>query len=76
MRIAVYTRVSTSRQQQTHTIDQQLDRLRAYVALHADWRLAEEHIFCDMGARAPSSSAPDSIICATKRPWVPSSACC
>ncbi len=49
MRIALYARVSTSRQQQTHTINQQLDRLRAAVTAHADWSLAEEHIFCDDG---------------------------
>jgi site-specific DNA recombinase len=49
MRIALYARVSTSRQQQTHTIDQQLTRLRSYVTAQADWSLAEEHIFCDDG---------------------------
>jgi len=49
MRIALYARVSTSRQQQTHTIDQQLARLRAYVTTQADWSLAEAHIFCDDG---------------------------
>ncbi len=49
MRIALYARVSTSRQQQTHTIDQQLTRLRSYVTSQADWSLAEEHIFCDDG---------------------------
>ncbi len=49
MRIAVYARVSTSRQQQTHTIEHQLTRLRSYVTTQADWRLCEEHIFCDDG---------------------------
>ncbi len=49
MRIALYARVSTSRQQQTHTIDQQLARLRAHVTTQADWSLAEAHIFCDDG---------------------------
>ena len=33
MEIALYVRVSTSRQQQAQTIDQQLDRLRTHVAL-------------------------------------------
>jgi predicted site-specific integrase-resolvase len=49
MRIALYARVSTSRQQQTHTIEQQLTRLRSYVTAQSDWSLAEEHIFCDDG---------------------------
>ena len=49
MRIALYARVSTSHQQQTHTIEQQLTRLRADVTTQADWSLCEEHIFCDEG---------------------------
>ena len=49
MRIALYARVSTSRQQQTHTNDQQVACLRAYVTTQADWSLAEEHIFRDDG---------------------------
>ena len=49
MRIALYARVSTSHQQQTHTIEQQVSRLRAYVTTQADWSLCEEHIFCDDG---------------------------
>ena len=49
MRIALYARVSTSRQQQTHTIEQQLTRLRTYVTTQPDWSLADEHIFCDDG---------------------------
>lgn len=49
MRIALYARVSTSRQQQSHTIEQQLTRLRSYVTSQSDWSLAEEHIFCDDG---------------------------
>ena len=34
MRIALYVRVSTPRQVQTQTIDQQLDQLQAYLAAH------------------------------------------
>ncbi len=44
MEIALYVRVSTHRQQQTQTIEQQVARLRTYVAEHADWHLAEDHI--------------------------------
>lgn len=58
MRIALYARVSTSRQQQTHTIDQQLARLRAYVITQADWSLAEEHIFCDDGQSGAKLKRP------------------
>src|SRR6266567_654725 len=58
MRIALYARVSTSRQQQTHTIDQQLARLRAYVTTQADWSLAEEHIFCDDGQSGAKLKRP------------------
>ena len=49
MEIALYVRVSTSRQQQAQTIDQQLDRLRAHVATQPTWHLAEEHIYRDDG---------------------------
>src|SRR5216117_2882187 len=58
MRIALYARVSTSRQQQTHTIDQQLARLRASVTTQADWSLAEEHIFCDDGQSGAKLKRP------------------
>jgi site-specific DNA recombinase len=49
MRIAVYARVSTPHQHLTHTIEQQLARLRAYVLTQPTWSLAQEHIFCDDG---------------------------
>jgi site-specific DNA recombinase len=58
MRIGLYARVSTSRQQQTHTIDQQLARLRAYVTTQGDWSLAEEHIFCDDGQSGAKLKRP------------------
>jgi site-specific DNA recombinase len=49
MEVALYVRVSTTRQQQTQTIEQQLARLRAHVATQPDWHLAEEHIYRDDG---------------------------
>ncbi len=49
MRIALYVRVSTSRQQLTHTIEQQLTRLRDYVISQPAWSLCDEHIFRDDG---------------------------
>ena len=58
MRIALYARVSTSRQQQTHTIEQQLTRLRAHVTTQAHWSVCEEHIFCDDGQSGAKLTRP------------------
>jgi site-specific DNA recombinase len=48
MRAAVYARVSTTRQAQAQTIEQQLDRLRAEVAGRG-WELDEQHVYRDDG---------------------------
>jgi site-specific DNA recombinase len=48
MRVAVYARVSTTRQAQAQTIEQQLDRLRAAVAGRG-WELGEQHVYRDDG---------------------------
>src|SRR5499427_6850760 len=48
MRAAVYARVSTTRQAQAQTIEQQLDRLRAAVAGRG-WVLEEQHVYRDDG---------------------------
>ena len=58
MEIALYVRVSTSRQQQTQTIEQQLNRLRAKVAAEPDWHLAEEHVYRDDGYSGASLNRP------------------
>ena len=58
MEIALYVRVSTSRQQQTQTIEQQLSRLRAEVATRPDWHLAAEHIYRDDGYSGASLNRP------------------
>jgi len=58
MDVALYARVSTRRQQQTQTIDQQLTRLQAHVAAHPEWRLAEEHIYRDDGYSGAKLSRP------------------
>src|SRR5215210_7864578 len=51
VRVALYARVSTERQQQAHTIGQQMTQLREYVAAHAadGWVVREEHVFVDDG---------------------------
>ena len=49
MEVALYVRVSTNRQQQQQTIEQQLIRLCMHVATQPDWHLAEEHIYRDDG---------------------------
>ncbi len=48
MRIAIYVRVSTTRQAQQQTIEQQRERLVAHVEAQG-WTLREEHIFRDEG---------------------------
>ena len=48
MRVAVYARVSTTRQAQAQTIEQQLDRLRAAVA-ERGWELEDQHVYRDDG---------------------------
>src|SRR4029453_358489 len=58
MEVALYVRVSTTRQQQTQTIEQQLARLRAHVATQPDWHLAEENIYRDDGYRGAKLNSP------------------
>jgi site-specific DNA recombinase len=48
MGVAVYARVSTTRQAQAPTIEQQLDRLRAAVT-ERGWTLDERHVCRDDG---------------------------
>ena len=49
MQIAIYARVSTARQQQMQTIEQQIERLRAHSATQSGWQLKDEHIYRDDG---------------------------
>ena len=58
MELALYVRVSTSRQQQTQTIEQQIDHLQAHVATQPDWHLAEEHIYRDDGYSGAKLNRP------------------
>jgi site-specific DNA recombinase len=57
MRVAVYVRVSTQRQVQSQSIEQQLTRLRTYVEQQG-WRLLDEHIFRDDGYSGSSLKRP------------------
>ena len=57
MRVAVYVRVSTQRQAQTQTIEQQLERLRAYIEAQG-WPLAPENIFRDDGYSGAQLARP------------------
>jgi site-specific DNA recombinase len=58
MEVALYVRVSTSRQQQPQTMDQPLSRLRDYVATHPDWYVAAEHIYRDDGYSGATLNRP------------------
>ena len=57
MRVAVYARVSTTRQAQAQTIEQQLDRLRAAVAGRG-WELEDQHVYRDDGYSGASLGRP------------------
>jgi site-specific DNA recombinase len=57
MRAAVYARVSTTRQAQAQTIEQQLDRLQAAVA-ERGWTLDEQRVCRDDGDSGTSLGRP------------------
>jgi site-specific DNA recombinase len=57
MRVAVYARVSTTRQALAQTIEQQLDRLREVVA-ERGWELADQHVYRDDGYSGASLGRP------------------
>ncbi len=57
MNIAVYVRVSTQRQAQTQTIEQQLESLQTYHEAQG-WPWQEEHIFRDDGYSGASLRRP------------------
>ena len=57
MRVALYARVSTTRQAQTQTIEQQLERLRAAAGARG-WASVETHVYRDDGYGGASLSRP------------------
>src|SRR5438034_10561336 len=58
MEVALYVRVSTNRQQQQQTIEQQLARLREHIAVQPDWHLADDHIYRDDGFSGAKLNRP------------------
>src|SRR5215216_370473 len=56
-RAAIYARVSTLRQAQAQTIEQQLTRLQAHVQ-EQGWILTDEHIFRDDGYSGATLNRP------------------
>ena len=57
MRVAIYVRVSTQRQAQAQTIEQQLVRLRAH-SREQGWSLEPEHVFVDDGYSGAKLNRP------------------
>ncbi|MBV8074794.1 MAG: recombinase family protein, partial [Planctomycetaceae bacterium] len=57
MRIAIYVRVSTQRQAEMQSIDQQIERLRKHVE-DQGWPLPEDHVFRDDGYSGASLKRP------------------
>src|SRR5579872_2815640 len=57
MKVAIYVRVSTQRQAQMQTIEQQLDLLREHSQSHG-WSWQQEHIFRDDGYSGASLRRP------------------
>jgi len=58
MKIALYARVSTNRQMQSQSIEQQIERLQQAVAQHSDWELAPEHVYRDDGYSGAKLNRP------------------
>jgi site-specific DNA recombinase len=58
MEVALYARVSTTRQQMDMTIEQQIERLREYVKEQPGWHLEEKHIYLDEGYSGAKFNRP------------------
>ncbi len=58
MKVALYARVSTTRQQLDQTIEQQIERLREYVAEHPGCHLEEKHVYLDDGYSGAKLNRP------------------
>ena len=58
MKVALYVRVSTSRQAQAQTIEQQLERLMKAVESRPEWELSPTHIYRDDGYSGATLNRP------------------
>jgi site-specific DNA recombinase len=58
MEVALYARVSTTRQQLDQTIEQQIERLREHVKEQSGWHLNEKHIYLDEGYSGAKLNRP------------------
>ena len=67
MRAALYVRVSTDRQQQAQTIEQQVAQLQSYVAAHDGGPSPPSTSSATTAAAAPSWTVPVWTRCATTR---------
>src|SRR5262249_3564910 len=57
MRVGIYARISSKRQAQDHTIDQQVASSRSYLQARG-WQLSEEHLYRDDGYSGAQLSRP------------------
>ncbi len=57
MQVAAYARVSTQRQAQAQTTEQQLERLHAHAAMRS-WALPAERVFRDDGCSGAALRRP------------------
>ena len=71
--IAAYARVSTQRQAQANTTEQQLERLRSYAEAQG-WGLPAENVFRDDGYSGPHCTGLASTGCAMPPPMPGSTA--
>jgi len=58
MEVALYARVSTTRQQLDQTIEQQIGRLQEHVEQQSGWHLEEKHIYLDEGYSGAKLNRP------------------
>jgi site-specific DNA recombinase len=58
MEVALYARVSTTRQQLDQTIQQQIERLREHVKEQPGWHLNEKHVYLDEGYSGAKLNRP------------------
>jgi predicted site-specific integrase-resolvase len=69
MAVALYARVSTHRQQQAQTIEQQIERLQSHATAQG-WEITAEHLFRgDAGHRASAISLRRRDDADTPRGW-------